>query len=184
MRTLSKILLGSGAASVALFATAAARAQIDLQPPLPNVLLLVDTSGSMERTVAGNDPVCGSPAPPESQRSRWTNIIEALTGPIQNYSCYAQSRSDSAFINQYQVSGVDPYDKHYYIRYHRPLSNGCTKGPNTTGNAIVEHPYNNPSGTCGTAWKPPAPAAGPGWRAPPRSSSRTRRWPGTPSIGW
>jgi len=150
MRTLSKILLGTGAASVALLAAGVARAQIDLQPPLPNVLLLIDTSGSMERTVAGNEPVCNplGAAPPEADRSRWTNVVEALTGPIQNFSCYAQSRSDSSFINQYQVGGVDPYDKHYYIRYHRPLSNGCTKGPKA--GIIGEHPYNDPSGTC--AW--------------------------------
>lgn len=153
MRTLSKILLGTCAASLASLAAGAAHAQLDLQPVLPNVLLLIDTSGSMERTVAGAEPTCNpsSPAPPESARSRWTNIIEALTGPVQNFSCYAQSRSDSAFINQYRLGGgVDPYDKHYYIRYHRPLSNGCTLGPR--GGSIVEHPYNDYNGTCLTPW--------------------------------
>ena len=37
-----------GAALVALGTTSSAWAQIDIAPPLPNVLLLVDTSGSME----------------------------------------------------------------------------------------------------------------------------------------
>ncbi|AKT39381.1 PilC/PilY family type IV pilus protein [Chondromyces crocatus] len=152
MRSISKLLLiASTSAALSLHATSAL-AQLDLNPLLPNVLLLLDTSGSMERTVAGNDPTCspGGAPPPEAERSRWTNIVEALTGPIQNFSCYAQPRSDSAFLTQYAINGAMPYDRGYYINYHRPLSNGCTKGPHN--GALVEHPYNNASGTCGTPW--------------------------------
>ncbi|EYF01714.1 PilC/PilY family type IV pilus protein [Chondromyces apiculatus] len=153
MRIPSKFLLIVGGGTTLALQASTAHAQLDLQPPLPNVLLLLDNSGSMERTVAGNDPTCSpgaTPAPPELERSRWTNVIEALTGPIQGFSCYAQPRTGNDFLTQFSINGVPPYDRGYYINYHRPLSNGCTKGPHS--GAIVDHPYNNPAGTCATPW--------------------------------
>ncbi|HSO00180.1 MAG TPA: hypothetical protein VLS89_17935, partial [Candidatus Nanopelagicales bacterium] len=71
---------------------------------------------------------------------------------IQDFSCYAQKRSDSSFLSQYNLSGTPPYDANYYIPYHRPLSgvDGCTKGPN--GGAIIEHRYNDVNAGCSTPW--------------------------------
>ena len=50
--------VAAASAGVALLVTASrARAQqIDTNPPLPNVLLLIDNSGSMERMIDGNTP--------------------------------------------------------------------------------------------------------------------------------
>lgn len=155
MRTLSKLLLTAAPGAAVWLLSSSALAQLDLAPPLPNVLLLMDTSGSMERTVAGNEPTCSplGAAPPELERSRWTNLVEALTGPIQGFSCYAQPRTDAAqFTAQYTYGGAQPYDRNYYIRYHRPLSgpDGCTKGPR--GGSIVQHRYTDYNQACATAW--------------------------------
>ena len=104
------------------------RAQVDVNPPLPNVLLLVDTSGSMEYKSSGAEyPSCV----PEgtSEKSRWVELLEVLTGSIQNYSCQAVDRSSSDFVTEYSLSGNRPYDYGYINPYHRPLSGACTPGP-------------------------------------------------------
>ncbi|HSN99014.1 MAG TPA: hypothetical protein VLS89_12035, partial [Candidatus Nanopelagicales bacterium] len=89
MRRDPRILLTVGGAALLALGAAPARAQLDLEPPAPNVLLLLDTSGSMERTVAGALPACDplGPVLPEAQRSRWTNLVEALTGAVAGFSC-------------------------------------------------------------------------------------------------
>jgi hypothetical protein len=83
----------------------------------PLVLLVVDTSGSMERkpeclcTTASCEeclPLCSGAA---SERNRWMHVIEALTGTFDGFSCEAVSRS----------SWVYEYDRQYPIPYHRPL---------------------------------------------------------------
>jgi type IV pilus assembly protein PilY1 len=59
MRTLTRVLSPSLAVatllSLASFAPFA-EAQIDINPPLPNVLLVIDTSGSMENMASGKRP--------------------------------------------------------------------------------------------------------------------------------
>src|SRR5208337_586000 len=57
MRTRSAhTLAAAGAISLVLLSAAASAQQIDTNPPLPNVLLLLDNSGSMERMIDGNTP--------------------------------------------------------------------------------------------------------------------------------
>src|SRR5262245_28924087 len=111
MRTLSKLLLtANGAAAFALIASPAL-ASSDIDPPAPNVLLLVDTSGSMEHTIAGGEPVCNplTPPPSEADKSRWTVLVESLTGPIQNFTCLAQARTTLPFIQEYSLGTTEPY---------------------------------------------------------------------------
>jgi len=107
-------------------------AQVDIDPPMPNVLLLVDSSGSMERMMDGTLPTCqpGVPTPP----NKWTTLLTVLTGLINEQSCQELKRNSSAFKNEYSINGVQPYDEPYVLPFHRPLSkdaNGkiCALGP-------------------------------------------------------
>jgi type IV pilus assembly protein PilY1 len=86
----------------------------DIRDIRPVVMLLVDTSGSMERTVGGPDapwPVCtGSPSIPGSEMNRWAFFAEALTGSFDDYYCTAEPRTSLAFY------GEPDFD--YYAPYH------------------------------------------------------------------
>lgn len=157
MRRLHRILVVTGGAALPSLVAAAARAQLDVDPPAPDVLLLVDTSGSMERTVAGGEPICVplGPPPPDAQRSRWTSVVEALTGPVAGFSCLAQPRTKAAFWSEYRLGAVDPYDKNYYLPFHRILSGGCTKGPGPSG--VQDHYYTGPGNACPTPFAALAP---------------------------
>ncbi|MCC6552914.1 MAG: hypothetical protein IT372_07825 [Polyangiaceae bacterium] len=142
----------TAAAALALLHARAAPAQMDVDPPLPDVLLLLDTSGSMERTVSGATPSCAplSAPPPESERSRWTNVVEALTGPVQEFSCLSLPRTSSAFVQEYRLGATDPYDRGYYIPFHRMLSRGCALGPGAGD--IAEHYYTGAADPCPEPW--------------------------------
>lgn len=153
-------------AGLAAFAYAgSAAAQADLTPPLPNVLLLVDTSGSMEYLTDGTLPKldaqgkCLPPAPGSDNQNRWAKLVSVLTGTIQNYSCFAQKRdAGSGFEAEYTFSGVEPYDLDYHLPFHRILSNDCTPGPGDPGlswttwpnDAIKFHAWNDASLACAT----------------------------------
>ncbi len=134
-----------------------AAAQVDVNPPLPNVMLLVDTSGSMEWVSSSPTlPTCVPGNSTGSQRSRWTELVEVLTGKVQNFSCFAQDRASAAFKTEYRLSGVDPYDADYVQPYNRILSGTCTPGPGTAPSSVYDypsgaikyHPYNNTATTC------------------------------------
>jgi type IV pilus assembly protein PilY1 len=157
----------AASATVALvLAPATARAQqVDVNPPLPNVLLMIDNSGSMERMIDGTLPsdnassTCNCDATtgtctwsPQPTPNRWGTMLQALTGTLQNgYNCAAMPRNPgSVFANEYQINGVAPYDINYYLPYHRPIAkdpNGaCVYAPGTlpganNGNGV------GPSGT-------------------------------------
>ncbi|XXX79999.1 hypothetical protein WMF30_14615 [Sorangium sp. So ce134] len=130
---------------------------MDVEPPLPNVLLLVDTSGSMEKTVAGGEPDCNPGTYPSSEdmKSRWTKLVESLTGPIQDFSCYAQPRTQSEFIDEFSIDAEPPYDANYYIPFHRLLSDGCTPGPGATLGSLRWHRFDDVAQAC--AWAPQGP---------------------------
>jgi type IV pilus assembly protein PilY1 len=135
---------GLGTASFALRASALAQ-QVDTNPPLPNVLLMIDNSGSMERMIDGTIPEanagnacncvdnsgllsCNWAQPP--RKNRWNSVQLALTGSLTNgFNCVAMSRATgSTFVNEYQINSVTPYDTNYYLTYHRMVANDKSTG--------------------------------------------------------
>lgn len=125
--------------------TRGARAQVDLDPPLPNVMLLVDSSGSMEYTIDGSGfPACDPTGHNPSGKSRWIDLVEVLTGTIQDYRCEAVNRSSSSFLADYDANGPAagvPYDYLYVNPYHRPMSGDCVALPGL----LPSNPYDFPS---------------------------------------
>lgn len=119
--------LGGALLLAALLPCSRAFAQAEAQKPAPNVLLLVDSSGSMEFQVDGSPVNCAATSP--RQKSRWIDMVEVLTGTFEGYSCWAQDRSSAAFRNEFSLAGVSPYDFGYVNPYHRALSNDCMYGP-------------------------------------------------------
>ena len=126
--------------ALALLSSASAFAQADVRLIRPDVLLLLDTSGSMEwrngvsnatctgvdggncNRCSNNAAICPStvgaanPCPAAEQRNRWTTAIEVLTGTIQNFSCVALDRNNASLY---------PYDNLYPVPWHQPMSNGA-----------------------------------------------------------
>ena len=165
--TTKRFPLRAAAALIALalgLAPRTSHAQADVNPPLPNALLLVDTSGSMEYQANGDAVTC-NPASTAAvnDKSRWIDVIEVLTGTIDNYSCQAIDRTDAGVggfkTGEYSLGGLAPYDYRYPIAYHRPLSSGCATAPGSFGTqnpfiypagAITHHAYN--SATACTSW--------------------------------
>lgn len=136
-----------------------ARAQtIDTNPPLPNVLILLDNSGSMEKMIDGTDPggpngqgqnqgctykyvgnavqQVGNPAV-GSTPNRWGIAVQALTGDMYpRYMCVEMPRdAASVLVNEYKINGKLPYDQDYVLPFHRPvaagdvLANACLVAP-------------------------------------------------------
>lgn len=153
--------------AVGVLATAAVgAAQVDVNPPTPNVMLLVDTSGSMEYKASDSAfPTCTPGTTGSTEKSRWMDLVEVLTGNVDGYSCYAQDRSSSAFATEYRLGSNTnrlPADYEYANPYHRMLSNGCAPGPDTSvlsalqtapysypNNWLRFHDYNNLTTACG-----------------------------------
>ncbi len=127
--------------------------------PLPNVLLLVDSSGSMERMADNSLPSDnrGSPTPPSicspgvaSTPNRWGMLLQALTGNLQPfYSCDAIDRTTSSFKNEFRIGPTPPvaanlpYDADYFLPYHRPLTG------DTAANACAFAPFTLPGAAPG-----------------------------------
>lgn len=140
---LRKSLLGVLTVSTVHSIALTADAQSDVDRPLPNVLLLVDSSGSMEFRAADNElPVCnpGNPAA-TNQKSRWIDLVEVMTGTINNYSCFPMSRSSAAFKSEYGISGTSPYDWNYVNPFNRIVSGGCTVGPGVVSPTSAPYSY-------------------------------------------
>jgi type IV pilus assembly protein PilY1 len=115
-----------------LLATGSARAQATagVEKPPPNVLLLVDTSGSMELKADNTAPVCNPLSPTlTNQKNRWVDLVEVLTGTFSNYSCWSQDRNSTGFRSEFSLNGNVPYDAGYINRYTRALSGSCLYGP-------------------------------------------------------
>lgn len=169
-RTCIRLLAASAPALlVALASSHDAKAQGagTTNTPLPNVMLLVDTSGSMERMPDGtlplDDQVPGAApgvkittAPfnrctpgTESNPNRWGMLVQALTGNMQPfYSCAEMSRkAGTAFANEYKIAGIAPYDTDYALPYHRPLSG-------QGANACAFAPYDLPGASAGAGVGP------------------------------
>jgi hypothetical protein len=172
-------LLGAiGSVSLTILGTSGdARAQIagTTTRPLPNVLLLVDSSGSMERMADNSLPSDnrGSPTPTnvcspgvESTPNRWGMLIQALTGNLQPYfSCDAISRSTLSFKNEFKIGPTapanQPYDSDYFLPYHRPLAG------TGAANACAFAPYMLPGAAMGQGRGP----TGVGTNTPPYDDS-------------
>jgi type IV pilus assembly protein PilY1 len=138
--------------------------------PIPNVLLLVDSSGSMERMgdnslPSANNGIVGVVGPGNQNAcspgvssfpNRWGMLVQALTGNIQPYySCDAIDRSGTAFKNEYRIGNTGaplaanyPYDTGYFLPYHRPLAGG------TAATACAWAPYTLPGVPSGSGVGP------------------------------
>jgi type IV pilus assembly protein PilY1 len=148
-----RYLLAASLGLAAALAPARARAQaVDVYKPNPNVLILLDTAGSMEYMMDGttveSSPTSKCPTTVTSTTTttanRWGVEVQALTGNFSTYTCMDMSRaSNSAFETEFgywngsppapwgagtgtdptKVSGgTYPYDLNYYIDFHRPVS--------------------------------------------------------------
>ncbi|MGF1466679.1 MAG: pilus assembly protein [Sandaracinaceae bacterium] len=89
----------------------------DIRNIRPLVMLLVDTSGSMERTPGGSTPppptpICEGNAGGVNERNRWALVVESLTGSWTDFYCTAQPRSGAAF------TGAPDFN--YFLDYHQP----------------------------------------------------------------
>jgi type IV pilus assembly protein PilY1 len=163
--TLGKVFTAIAVATVARDAGA----QIDTNPPLQNVMLLVDSSGSMEYANDGSVVTCdetdaslpASIAPKgTSQKTRWMQLIEVLTGDVKDPECYSQDRGSTSFKNEFSLGGALPYDFNYHVPYHRFLSGSgaaaCTIGagvpdanPFAWGSTPFKyHIFNSPGTAC------------------------------------
>ncbi len=143
MNHLPRTCMGLLTFTTAVGVTIPAAAQLDISRPAPNVLLLVDTSGSMEYLSPSmvsltSDPseVTCIPTGTGSQKSRWIDLLEVLTGTIQDYRCETIDRHDAVmFRNPYLFHGITPYDYGYELPYHRPMSGQCRWLPGTVSSA-------------------------------------------------
>src|SRR5690606_1348691 len=117
----------------------------------PNILLVVDTSGSMEyETGRDTYPTCypAEPDPTQHTKSRWIEVLEVLTGSINNYACAAVDRSSSNFIEEFSMAdtAIPPPDANYRNPYHRPLSNSCAITANRGASGTLTNAFD---------WAPP-----------------------------
>ncbi len=153
--TLMGAFVGLGLAEKAAFAQ-----QLDVVPPLPNVMLILDTSGSMEKLIDGRDPevdattLCNPAA--STTPNRWGVALEALTGKFSDgYRCLAMSRQASTtptngrpvseFLSTYSLGSNLPYDNEYHLPYHRPmtgtsLATACVVNPGSYSGAVPNQP--------------------------------------------
>lgn len=103
------------AAAIGVVTVAEAQSAPDIRNVRPTVMLLTDTSGSMERLPAC---VCSTPACEEclpacgvgATRNRWATVLEAMTGSWDTFSCTQMDRS--AFAGS--------YDYGYFIPHYQP----------------------------------------------------------------
>jgi len=90
----------------------------------PLVLIVLDTSASMERQTncVCTSAACSECLPrcsmEESQKNRWTQALEALTGTFDDFSCEAKDRA---------LFG-DAYDSKQELPYHEPRGVQRTDG--------------------------------------------------------
>lgn len=118
-------MIRTGTLALALSLSGLASAQETTDPDIrnirPAVMLLVDTSGSMERMSSaegGGLPICSGTVTGTNERNRWTTVLEALTGswPASEFMCQAVSRNTAGFVGE--------PDYQYFHPYHRPPSTG------------------------------------------------------------
>ncbi len=97
--------------------TARAQSAPDVRNVRPVVMLLVDTSGSMERsgTCTCTTPTCDECYPVctgtvgTDTPNRWATVVEALTGSWSNFSCTREDRNTSSFVGQFDYNYFLPH---------------------------------------------------------------------------
>ena len=116
MRRFVKSLLVTSVAAAAALSGGSAFAQSDINPPLPNVLLLLDTSGSMENMPNDKAPEDPSNNPPlaastaactpgvTTTPNKWATLVQVLSGDINNFSCESLDRGTTNFKKEYGSS--------------------------------------------------------------------------------
>jgi YHS domain-containing protein len=93
----------------------------DIREIRPAVMLLLDTSGSMEYDVSAPSslPVCLNNVNPRNTRSRWTALVEALTGTYSsNYFCSTVNRRTFR----------DAADQYYHLAHYQAHGAQATNG--------------------------------------------------------
>lgn len=113
-RHLTSALLASTLLALASVASVASAQAPDVRDVRPILMLLVDSSGSMERRT---DCVCTTPTCEEcmprctgaSQRNRWATVLEALTGTWDGFTCDTEDRRHSGYA-------AEP-DFRYYVQH-------------------------------------------------------------------
>jgi type IV pilus assembly protein PilY1 len=120
-------------------------------------MILLDSSGSMERMIDGtipglnaanrcncsdngpNNPLtCTWPtaANPSPNPNRWNTVQQSLTGYLQapagdqgGFNCVAMSRATGGtFTTEYQIGGNIPYDHDYQESFHRMVAHDTSAG--------------------------------------------------------
>jgi type IV pilus assembly protein PilY1 len=150
---IARWLTAAAAGSALFWAPDRAHAQqVDTNPPLPNVLLMIDNSGSMERmidgtlpednpatngcnvsgcTVSGAVTTCSTWGPSPANMNRWNILLRALTGTLTNgYNCISMPRTAGGDLaTEYSIGGASPYDTGYYLPFHRAVAMDTTTSP-------------------------------------------------------
>lgn len=113
-----------------------ASAQPDIRNIRPHVMLLVDTSGSMERKP---NCICSTPACLEClpvcsagsyEQNRWSVVAQALTGEFSPYECNSQTRIGGIYTGQ--------YDEGYFLPHIQlPQEIGTYTG-SQSGNGVLD----------------------------------------------
>ncbi len=109
--TLAVLSAGMGAM---FFAKHVAAQSPDIRDIKPLMVLAVDSSGSMERTM---DCVCSTPDCDEclptcgatSERNRWATVVESLNGSIPTYSCTHETRNTAAYVGRFDYTYYIPH---------------------------------------------------------------------------
>lgn len=151
-------------ASAAVLGAGTAAAQVDVNPPLPNVMLLIDSSGSMERMADDSMPkICSTNSKMLNDMNRWQTLVTVLTGTVNNRACYKLDRSSKTFLDLYSLDGVKPYDYNYFLPHYHMLSGDCFAGPGNYnkadvfklgGNGVKFRPWHstNKNNSCKQPW--------------------------------
>lgn len=108
----------------------------DIRNIRPHVMLLVDTSGSMERKP---DCLCTTPAcleclpvysPGTYEQNRWAVVAQALTGEFSPYECNADTRIGGIYSGQ--------YDEGYFLPHIQLPQEIGTYSGTQSGNGVLD----------------------------------------------
>lgn len=108
----------------------------DIRNIRPHIMLLVDTSGSMERKP---DCICTTPACLEClpvcgagtyEENRWSVVAQALTGQFSPYECNADTRIGGIYTGE--------YDEGYFLPHIQLPQEIPTYAGSQSGNGILD----------------------------------------------